>query len=377
MNAEQISCEFLLPSSALKGGPTFTFMPASGEPLELCEECGSPLEDGVCRSCGPGFREGSSPVGAAPPDRRELSRILGRNVGPRAHGSYALSMQQEDGMAPLRKQIDTLVEQFNASPEVRAAAKQNAERLAVRIRDELGPTKAAVASVAQVFIGQGRNLAEVSSSIGRVHPAIDQLKDVLVEVYPEGEEIRVLVNGRERPFRSYSDGLHRRLRIPLFASDDGALVELKNARLSRKGYDAKRVEPLGPYEFQVRADESNFELFKVLEEARLSGQSAGAGVDLSAMFRKYSISKLRLTERLLREAGLLQQVSAKYAELYAQEVRNGKGRSPRKLAEESLIAVCEGLVPEYLAHSILLKYHLKPSGMHSLVVVSELAAWQG
>ena len=366
---------------ALKGGLEFAAMSATnrdGEPLDLCEECGSPLLGNACVSCGAGYSDGSSPVGAAPLDRSELSRILKRNVGQRAHGSYALSMQQEEGMAPLRKQIDLLVEQFDASPEAKATAKQNAERLAVKVMDELGPTKAAMASVAQAFIDQGRNLAEVSSCISMIHPAVDRLRDLIVQVRPEPEgEVRVLVSGRDRPFRSYDYGMYRKLRIVLFASDGNALVELKGARLTRGGYDEKRVEPLGPTELQVKADERNFELFKILEEARLSGRAAVAGTDRNAMFRKYSISKLPLTERLLREAGLLQEVSARYARLFSERVQNGKGRSPRKLAEEALVEVCEDVVPGCLSNSIGRKYHLKASGLDSLIVVSEFAAWQG
>ena len=352
--------------------------PPDGEPLELCEECGSPLVDGFCGTCGAGFREGVSPVGAAPLERDELSRVLGRNVGARAHGSYSLSMQQEQGMGPLRKQIDLLVEQFNASPEAKAAAKRNAETLAVKVMEELGPTKAAMASVAQVFITQGRNLREVGSCISMIHPAIDRLSDVVVEVRQETEEdIRVLVDGRERPYKSYANGFYRRLRIPVFASDGNALVELKGATLTKKGYDLKRVEPKGPSEFEIRADETNFELFKVLEEARLSGRAAVAGIDQSAMLRKYSISKLRLTGRLLKEAGLLQRVSGEYVRLFAEAVGDGRGRSPRKLAEETLVEVCEKTVPEHLRNSLWQKYHLKPSGMRSLVIMSEHAAWQG
>ncbi len=317
-------------------------------------------------------------MGAAPLDRRELSAVLGRWVGPRAHGSYALSMQQKEKMAPLRKEIESLVDQFNVSPEVRNSVRHNSERMAVKLLDELGPTKAAIASVAQVFIEQGRNLTEVSTRISQVHPGMDRLRDLVLEVYPApAGEILVLVDGRERPSRSYSSGLYRKLRIPLFASDRDALVELRNARLTHRGYDAKRVEPLGPSEFQIRADETNFELFKVLEEARLSGRVATAGADLGAMFRKYSISKLPLTSRLLREASLLQQVSAEYAKLYAKEVENGRGRSPRKLAEEALTEACAEVVPACLSNSIPRKYHLKQSGLSSLVVVSELAAWQG
>ena len=142
-------------------------------------------------------------------------------------------------MAPLRKQIDLLVEQFSASPELKSTVKPNAERLAVKVMRELGPTKAAIASVAQEFLRRGRNLAEVSSSIGKLHPKVNRLKDLVVEVYPAQEaEIRVLVDGRERPFSLYSEGLYRKLRIPFFVSDSGAIVELRGAVLTRNGYDA-------------------------------------------------------------------------------------------------------------------------------------------
>ncbi|HUH99454.1 MAG TPA: hypothetical protein VLY65_00280, partial [Nitrososphaerales archaeon] len=275
-------------------------------------------------------------------------------------------------------QIDLLVEQFNASSEVKAVVKQNAERLAVKVVREVGPTKAAVASVAQEFLRQGRNLAEVSSLIGNVHPRIDRLKDLVVEVYPSSEdEIRVLVEGRNRPFVSYADGFYRRLRIPLFVSDGGALVELKGAVLTRSGYDAKRVRPLGPSEFEVKASERSFELFKLLEEAKLSGGLVLGAYDPKTLARKYSISKLPLTEELLRQANLLPAVSAEYMTRLAEKVKDGRGRSPKKLAEEALIEACSALVPEFVGKEMAERYHLKPSRVRSLVVLPELGWWQG
>ena len=56
---------------------------------------------------------------------------------------------------------------------------------------------------------------------------------------------------------------------------------------------------------------------------------------------------------------------------------DGGGRSPRKLAEETLFEVCENAVPAYLSDMIIRKHHLKPSGMRSLVVKAEMARWQG
>ncbi len=364
-------------SPTLKGEVDFSSVSGEGESLELCEECGSPLEGGFCELCIPGPTDGSSPVGAAPLDRRELSRVLGRSVGARAHGSYALSIQQEEGMAPLRREIDSLVERFNASAEVKRLAKHSAEKLAVKVMVDLGPTRAAIVSVAQFFIAQGRNFAEVSFCISLVHPAMDRLGDIIVEVYPEPTgEIRVLVDGRDRLFRSYSRGIYRKLRIPLFASDCNSLFEFRCARLTQTGYDAKKVEPVGPSEFRVKTDERNFELFKVIEEARLSGKIATGAADPSALLRRYSVSKLPLTQRLLREAGLLQQVTAEYARLLTREVADGRGRSPRRLAEEALVEACEMLIPSCLSSSISQKYHLRQSAVRSLIVLSELAEWQ-
>src|SRR5208282_241690 len=78
---------------------------------ELCEHCGSPLdESGLCWSCGAGgFQSGSSPVGAAPLEKSELARVLGRGIGDKAHGAYSLSMQQAEGMSHLRQEIESMV----------------------------------------------------------------------------------------------------------------------------------------------------------------------------------------------------------------------------------------------------------------------------
>jgi hypothetical protein len=350
------------------------------ESIELCDECGSPLVDGFCVNCGTGYGEGTSPVGAAPLDRRELSRVLGRNVGVRAHGSYALSMQQEEGMAPLRREIDLLVDRFEAPPEVKTTVKRNAERLAVRIMDELGPTKAAIASVAQEFLSQGRSVAQVSSSIAKVHAGMDQLKDLVVEVKPSAypKKVRVLVDGRERPFSSFRGGIYLKLRIPLFASDDGKLLELKGAAATKRGYDPKRMGRLASWaEFEIRVEERNFELFKVLKEARLAGLPGSRG-ELSVSFRKYSISKLPLTELLLKESGLFNEVSAEYAKRYASRAGNGQGRSPRKLAEEALSEACEAVVPSSLSDLIVSKFKLKPAAVRFLLVRNEPATyWPG
>lgn len=346
---------------------------------ELCEHCGSPLDDsGLCWSCAGGaFLNGSSPVGTAPLEKSELSRVLRRPVGERAHGAYALSLQQEEGMAHLREEIESLVEQFNASSETKNSVKQSAERNAVKLISHLGPTKAAIASVAQEFLRQGRSMADVSSGIARIHPRMGRLSSLVLEVYPEGDDVDVLVNGRRRVFKSYpEEGLYARLRIPVYAEDDGTVVEILGARLCRGGYDEDRIRLMGPSTFRLVLPERTFELFKVLKDARLSGAITPSEVDARTIARKYSISRLPFTERLLRDAGCLNRVNARYLAILRGRLQDGRGRSPRKLAEEALLEACSSEVPGPQSDLIVSRYRLKPSAMCSLVVLPELDAWQ-
>lgn len=96
-----------------------------------------------------------------------------------------------------------------------------------------------------------------------------------------------------------------------------------------------------------------------------------------AALRKYSVRKLPLTERLLRETGLLQKVIAEFVRRYVEKTANGRGRSPKKLAEDALGEACESVVPAALSDLMVRKYRLKPSSMRSLIVKTELANWQG
>jgi hypothetical protein len=348
------------------------------EPPELCEECGSPLENGLCASCGIGFNEGGGPVGAAPLDRQELSSVLGRWVGGRAHGSYSLSMQQEERMAPLRKEIESLVEQFNASPQTKNSVKMSSERNAVKLLPHLGPTKAAIASVAQEFLSLGRSVGEASLSISKVHPKIGRLSSLVVEVYvPEGGTVDVLVNGRKREFKFQSQGLYLRLRIPVYCWDEGAVLELKNAVVCAGCYPTKRMRAVG-HKFILVLPEKTFELFKVLEEAKLSGAipAPELAVDRINVVRKYSIAKLPFTEKFLRETGYLNTVNARYSTILRQRLRNGRGRMPRKLAEEALIEACYKEVPGSVGDLVVMRYHLKPSEVSSLLLLPELEAWE-
>jgi hypothetical protein len=356
-------------------------MPARGQE-ETCEHCGSPLdESGLCWSCsGGGFRSGNSQVGAAPLEQAELAKIFGKGVGKRAHGLYSLSMQQAEGMSHLRDQIGSLVEQFNASPQIKNSVKQASERNAVKLVPELGPTKAAIASVAQEFLSLGRNFSEVSSSIAKVHARVGRLSSLVLEVYAPDETsaVVVLVNGRGREVKSYPEGLYRRLRIPVYCWDDSAVVELRNASLCEDGYPAKRMRVLGPSKFSLVLPERTFQLFKILKKAKLSDATAPGetAIDPVNVARKYSVARLQFTGRFLRETGYLNRVNGRYLAILRQKLVNGNGRMPRKLAEEALIEACHIEVPQFVSDQVVRRYRLKPSEMSSLLVLTELEAWQ-
>jgi len=367
-------------SPPLKAIESFPRMVEPGQ-AELCEHCGSPLdESGLCWSCaGGGFQSGSSPVGTAPLDKGELSKVLRRGVGDRALGAYSLSLQQAETMARLRDEIAALVEHSNASPEIKNSVKRNSERRAVKLLPHLGPAKAAIASVSQEFLSLGRTIGEVSLFVAQVHPRIAGLSSLLLGVFvpDEGADVEVLVNGRKRDFKCYSEGLYRRLRVPVYCWDAGATVELRNALLCRGEYPAKRMRLAGPSKFVLVLPERTFQLFKVLEEANLSGAISEAELADSLRFsRKYSIARLPFTERFLRETGYLNVVNASYTTILRRELRNGRGRSPKKLAEEALVEACSKTVPDFLTELIVRKYRLKASRIRSLVVLPELAAWQ-
>jgi hypothetical protein len=95
-------------------------------------------------------------------------------------------------------------------------------------------------------------------------------------------------------------------------------------------YPAKRMGAVGP-RFILVLPERTFELFKILEEAKLSG-AIPAGelvIDPISAVRKYSVAKLPFTERLLRATGYLNTVNGRYSAILRRKLRNGNGSMPR------------------------------------------------
>ena len=69
-------------------------------------------------------------------------------------------------------------------------------------------------------------------------------------------------------------------------------------------------------------------------------------------------------------------MNARYSAVLRQKLTNGKGRMPRKLAEEALIEACGREVPPGVSELVVRRYRLKPSEMSSLLAITELEAWQ-
>jgi len=223
-------------------------------------------------------------------------------------------------------------------------------------------------------------MTEVSLFIARVHPRVGRIGSLVLTAYPQDEAkvVEVLVNSRLREFKSYSDGLYLKLRISLYCWDNGAMVELRNAVLCKRGYPTKKTMLRGPSNFVLVLPERTFQLFKILEKAKLLGvqQTSGHSVDPNTVARKYSIAKLPFTERFLRETGYLNRVNVRYGAILRKSLANGKGRMPRKLAEEALIEACNREVPPFVADLVVRKYRLKRPEMSSLLVLAELEGWR-
>src|SRR5208337_3498352 len=130
--------------------------------------------------------------------------------------------------------------------------------------------------------------------------------------------------------------------------------------LCRGGYPAKRVRVLGASKFALVLPERTFQLFKILEEAKLSGAIPNweLVVDPLNVVRKYPIAKLPFTERFLRETGYLNAVNARYSVTLREKLRNGRGRMPRTLAEEALVEACRREVPGFVSDLVVKRYHL-------------------
>jgi hypothetical protein len=135
---------------------------------------------------------------------------------------------------------------------------------------------------------------------------------------------------------------------------------------------------LSPHRFRLILPEKTFQLFRIIEEAKLSGaiQLGEFAVEPVHVARKYPIARLPLTEKFLRETGYLNRVNARYAALLRERLVDGRGRMPRKLAEQALIEACSEEIPEFVGDLVAEKYRLKRSEMNSLIVLPELEAWQ-
>lgn len=387
------------------------------EPLELCEDCGAPLHGRVCPNCSSsGYRvptdyyDGSNPYGEAALGREKLGAVIDRTVwdqearklrkGAASPGAretnFLNSMLQDQRQVQIHKRVERLVTLFNVSREVQARIAAKAEVQGKRLSKDgrLSLDKAVIVAVANEFLNLHTSFREVSRCIAAVYPAIGELSDLAVDVRTaDPEAVTVLVNGAERKFKKLRLGGRRgrevyRLAIPVYVFDNHANVELRNAvflpNFADEHFNARRAEEVNQQVLTLKVDERNYKLFKLLKEARLEAGLTNGEKDVRMLLRRYSISKLPLTSLIMSELGIIGQVQNKFWAILSEKVRDGRGRSPLKLAEDALIEAANQVVfslPDSrgrLAALLRTECSLRSSKLKSdgVVIRSELKAWK-
>ncbi len=387
------------------------------EPLELCEDCGAPLHGRVCPNCSSSgysavvdYREGSNPYGEAAMELGKLRAVVDRTVwdedakklrkgavSPGARESNFLnSMLQDQRQVQIFKRVERLVSLFNVSREVQERITAKAELQARKLaRDgRMGLDQAVIAAVANEFLNLHASFREVSKRIAAAYSEIGELSDLAFDVRTENPDaVTVLVNGAERKFKKVRLGGRQgrevyRLTIPIYISDNHAKVQLRNAVLlpnfADEHFNARRAEEVNRQALTLKVDEKNYKLFKLLKAARLEAGLGKGEKDIRMLLRRYSIRKLPLTSLVMSELGIIGQVQTRFWAILTEKMRDGRGRSPLKLAEDALIEAADQVVSSLpyskgrLAALVLTECSPRRSNPKSdgVVIRAELKAWK-
>ena len=274
--------------------------------LELCEDCGAPLQDRVCPNCSsPGHRggreyhDGSNPYGEAALTRQKLGAVIDRAVwDPEARklrkgaasagareSNFLNSMLQDQRQVQIHKKVERLVALFNVSREAQTTIAAKAEVQAKRLAKDgrLSLDRAVIAAVANEFLNLHASFREVVRCIATAYPEIGELSDLRADVRTaDPEAVAVLVNGAERKFRKVRLGGRPgrevyRLTIPVYVSDDHARVELRNAvflpNFADEHVNARRAKGADRQALTLKVDERNYGLFKLLKGGEARGRA--------------------------------------------------------------------------------------------------------
>ena len=397
-----------------------------------------------------GFSDTNSPRGAASYSRRDVGRIVHRPVSQR----YANKLNADSRDAAeenLVTKIRECVFQFGLEQRGRESFQQEAEGWARRVKKDGEATETEIAFFAVLKTARARGWSfekavERLAVVDRRVAAVDDLRiGVLLEKpallglggnnsggdRAEDAKVSVRVGGEQRDVEEFQNGakVNRLLRIPVYTTDDGKVLELRGALLFVTKVNGRSVCEGGEKRLEVRDAHTavvrvgrSFALLKLLKKIELSeGYTPPPAVEAPAVglfLRRFWTERLPLTEDFLREAGMLALFRSKYSELFRREFdaagikeelekaswdegkkcwvvagRDGRTRegpllrSPRILAREVLLAADAEVwsaTPPYAKVTVvrladereLSDDDRKYTGRKGFVVKSELKVWR-
>jgi hypothetical protein len=373
------------------------------------------------------YVEHNSPRGAASYTQREVSEILKRSVSKKTTNwvNAVTRDQTEEGLQLLiRMVVEKLPTQTNHREEKEQLISQEAARLRAA---GMKTSDSVFAAAARVLRQTGWSTKQVARALGEADRRLLQVDDLVVTVIPlhdcgrahnHADEITVWVDGERREAKLFELAGKPKLRITLYETDSGKLLEVRGAALAAtRGAekdaewvsldDPRRLKILDAHRALLTTGQS-FELFRLLKKAEfaeapraVSGPPSREPTVLNSLWRTCSIEKLPITHEIMYEAGVLQKVKLLYAQKLREKLdassfrkrlegaKDGEAhtKTPRLLAEEALLeadAEVFAALPWHTRSCIRRlalekcsnKSDLKTAGLSGAVVRSELKGWR-
>jgi hypothetical protein len=302
----------------------------------------------------------------------------------------------------------------------------------------------ALTACIRVMQGYGWSLARVVERIAKIDRRIAAVEDLRVSVLvgkagfrhkivPNGNNLKgnlglsVKIGGEKRRVEVLNNGapFTKLLRIPVFATDDGKVVEFDGASVwtreeKTKSGGRKVVCPLEPRRLEVLDAHravvkigNSFEALKLMKRVELRSEysppqeqtadNAARQEQTKLLLRRYSTEKLPVSEYLANSVGALMQLRTKFAQRFVEKsdpvciqerLKNHSDddegpllRSPRLLACEALQQVDEEVfaaLPRHLQLSVarlasernLSERERRRVGVVGFLVEGELKAWK-
>jgi len=362
------------------------------------------------------YIEHNSPYGAASHTQQDISSILKRPVSKKTT-NWANAVTRDSSTEALQLQVKQVVEKLGLQRKA-VLIEQEATKLrasGMKVQD------AVYAATAQVLQESGWNTRRIAQTLGEMNRKLLRVKDLVVTIIPDNNHasncrradnhaVSVLINGEQREAKLFTYNGKLKLRVKLYETDNGKVLEVKGAKLAAVPTQEKWVSPderrrltiLDEHRGILTTDES-FELFRLMKQAgfvRKANVRTEPSTRLNVVWYTCSIDKLPLTKLIMQEAGILQKIQLLYAKKLKEKldasgfnkrlekVKDGESytKTPRLLAEEALLeadAEVWKTLPWHtrccvrrLALMRCNKSDQKTTGLFGAVVRSELKGWR-